>query len=99
MALQVNWSNPDTYVTKTDAYVRVERVVSRVEPKLVIRISVYASLAQYNDGDNAPIDTKKYLLSDTDYTTTYMNGTGINLFAKAYTYLKTLPEFSGAIDV
>ena len=99
MGLQVNWSNSDTYVTKADAYIRVERVVSRIATKLVISISVYADLAQYNDGDGAPIDTKRYVVDGTDYTTTYMNGTGINLFAKAYTYLKTLPEFSGAIDV
>lgn len=99
MALQVNWSNPETYIVKTDAYIRVERVASKKVPTLSIFISIYASEAQYNNGDGEPIDTKRYVLSGTTYGDTYLNGTGDHLFAKAYTYLKTLPEFSGAIDV
>ena len=99
MALQVTWTNAEKFIEVPDAYIRVVRVVAKAAPKVKIIIKVYASEAQYDDGNGEPILTEQYILSDAAYTTTYMTGTGVNLFAKAYTYLQTLPEFSGAITV
>lgn len=99
MALQMTWTDAEKYINVPDAYIRVSVVRSRVAPKCSIIISIYGSLELYDDGNGEPVLTKRYTLSDATYTTTFMGGTGINLFAKAYTYLKTLPEFSTAIDV
>ena len=99
MALEMDWENTDKSIVIDDAYIRVSRVTTKVAPKVRIMISIYASEAAYDGGNGEPIDRKKYTLSDTVYTTTFLGGTGVNLFAKAYTYLKTLAEFATAIDV
>lgn len=86
MALQMQLTTEQGFVAP-NAYLRVEKV-------LASKSSATATVCAYKDSntDNVvEIWSKSYQLGvDLD---------GDNFIAQAYLYLKTLPEFSGAIDV
>lgn len=86
MAIIHNFSNVQTGLTITNAYTKISRFQG---DKLNVRFDVetYVSSQSRLDGKSA--------ISHQSYEIPYGNGFSIT---SLYTYLKTLAEFSGAID-
>ena len=76
-------------------------VVVRDSPTGIVQFDIFYSLAAYTEGGHPPISPTKevpYSLTNPvflELIQTY----GDDIQAIAYAYLKTLPEFAGAIDV
>ena len=68
-----------------DAYHRIEAVT--LQGKLEISYCVRS----YKDASGLPFFAEKYLTSAYDIN-------GLNPLAQAYTHVKTLPDFAGAVD-
>jgi hypothetical protein len=68
-----------------DAYWRVEKIEASKK-----QTNIFVSINQNNDGSFRLIAEKQYVFQ--------INLIGKNFIAQAYDYLKTLPEFDGAID-
>lgn len=86
MALQHSFSFRG--LSTTTAYFRITEVVqSRSRNRNYVHVAVYASAAA--SAEQEPLD---YLVTDTEYDNAMT-------VASAYTLLKTLPEYAGAVDV
>lgn len=69
----------------SDAYHRVESVV------LLEKTAISYNLRSYKDASGLPFFAERYITSGYDIN-------GDNPLAQAYAYVKTLPEFSCAVD-
>lgn len=109
MALQVNYT-AKFLVDFPEAYVRVLKVdIDLVQTKASIEYWIYPSAAIRAEDGNATIarvmpeaiiNIEEGNRPFTDYFgTEAQSAEGMNPIAGAYAYLKTLPEFAGAIDV
>lgn len=87
MALQQNFTFRG--LTVTNAYHRVVEVIqSRPRNQNLINVDIYASQAAASAGE-IPLESLTAL-------SPYNNAMSVE---SAYTYLKSLPEFAGAVDV
>ena len=93
MALIKNYYNHQFGVTMMDCYWKIELFngMSGGKENLRVRMNCFKNkgLADTNQG--------KFGDFDFDFTPDLSDGSP-NVFAQAYNYAKTLPEFSGAID-
>lgn len=84
MAFTINSTTPQG-ITVNAAY-------SRVEAMSLGKAEIQFSLRQYTEKTGVPFFAEEYFTAP--YTLT-----GVNPIQQAYDYLKTLPEFVGAVDV
>ena len=84
MAFKLNCCTPQG-ITIDGAYCRVESMT-------VTKDSITFPLRRYKDSVGFPFFEERY------YTAPYVI-TSVNPLQQAYDYLKTLPEFSNAVDV
>lgn len=84
MALQKSMVSPQGFEAKT-AYIRVEEI------SIFGKTSIQFSVRFYKDAAQKVSFKDEMKMCDYDIE-------GANPFAQAYNYLKTLPEFAGAID-
>lgn len=87
MALQFNSIDADTGLHLTDAYARV---VSFNGDKDVVRFTLGVYVNQ------TARESDKQVVDMVNFEIPYVDGMSMS---SLYTYLKTLPEFAGAIDV
>lgn len=82
----------DTQISVPNAYHRITGLTWYGGGELGLQVGIWATKAARNGGAPA-ITTVSYSMPIDTSTATG------NWLANAYTYLKTLPDFSGAIDV
>ena len=92
MALQISLLAKDTLVGEAfpESYVKVE-FVRAFKADSLIWVNFYAN-------GTARADMKQPV-KQTEYTAPTASLVGANIIAASYEYLKTLPEFAGAVDV
>lgn len=88
MALQMNFTAPDG-ATYPECYIIINYALAYPAQSTLVA-SFYADKAALEAGDNA------LQVSNFDLPTATLDGA---IFANAYAYLLTLPEFAGAIEV
>jgi hypothetical protein len=77
-------------ITVNDAYVRIDGLRGNKD-KIMLTVSVYKDKQAQTDGKN-PADQKLYnFIPD-------ITDTSLNFVKQGYLYLKTLPEYSDALD-
>lgn len=109
MALKMSYADKFGHLN-TVAYFRIaELFVSHLREFAIIRVFVYKSKTDRDDGKDF-LEKKEYVIKDnqgnenpdddhTDFTDKFSGEMGDNHFKVAYTYIKALDEYSGAIDV
>lgn len=92
MALQISLLAKDTLVGESfpESYVKVE-FVRAFKADSLIWVNFYANGVARAD--------MKQPVKQTEYTAPTASLVGANIIAASYEYLKTLPEFAGAVDV
>lgn len=99
MALEKAITHKDNGVAFLMAYHRVE-IVTLTKGSAQIAVRVYGSAAVK---DRSWVEARDKLVTGADFTTyfgdlVYVGGT-TNPIRQAYLWLKTLPEYAGALDV
>jgi hypothetical protein len=92
MALQL----PTTFSTGLSAIAAVHKVLEAqfVGPTTIkLVLGVYADLSKSQDGITPFIERRFYTMTDFDPTNDQ------NMHTQVYDWLKTLPEYAGAVDV
>jgi len=92
MALQVNLSSTQFGVPATEAYVKVMNF-NGDKSHMMVMTATYYNAASSASGAR-PLDQKPYQI-----TIGQVNDASTNVMSGIYNTLKTLPDFSGAIDV
>lgn len=90
MALQINYETAKGVVGN---YHRITHIVmAKNNGNFIadIKLETFVNQTARNNGKNS-LEIRKYFMEDVDPDEP--------LYEQAYTYLKTLPEFDGAIDV
>lgn len=102
MALQLSLADTNVGLPAPAAYGRVVAIqVDVLQSKVQVAINVYASKSAREAGKN-PVAGGQFLA---DLVASGSSSPGINpdapegIRTNAYTYLKTLPDFSGSVDV
>lgn len=93
MALLKNYYNSRFNVTIENCYWKIELENGIWGGKN----KIHARLCCYKDKQTADTNDDKYVDFDFEFTPNLTSG--INFIAQAYLYVKTLPEFQGAVDV
>jgi len=86
MALQLNLTLKDNFLIDQNfrnSYIKVAQVKANKE-------SAIAIVNFFSDKDGVPLKTDNFEF--------LINLEGSNFIAQAYNYIKTLPEFDGAVD-
>lgn len=94
MALQASYTDPQSKVTLPTAYVRILAIViDAVATTIEVRLGIYATAAARTIGGTP-------LLSYSAWPpfSAIMNGP-VDIPVASYAYVKTLPVFTGAVDV
>lgn len=92
MALQQSYTSPQFGFTASEAYKHITRVdISKAGACTCQLDTFYDAAARW--AEKQPLNSVSFSFNTTDMTLTG------NLMADVYTYLKTLPEFTDAIDV
>jgi hypothetical protein len=95
LALSLNWTSPTTHVEVLNAYARVVSIsVDSLTHVIDLGVGLYASDAAYHTPGTQPFDIYH---AWPDYAT--FLGVSVDVRTASYEYLKTLPAFSGAVDV
>lgn len=103
MALQISLTT-NTGIDLDSCYCIIKEVeINKINSRAMITVAYYANK---NSRDNLknPIKTKSHEINLNNFTTyfgTFLSDTSINTnpFKQSYLYLKTLNEFSSAVDV
>lgn len=92
MALQISLLAKDTLVGEAfpESYVKVE-FVRAFKADSLVWVNFYANGVARAD--------MKQPIKQTEYTVPTASLVGANIIAASYEYLKSLPEFAGAVDV
>lgn len=102
MALQMD-KKLDSGIDLPDAYYKIIMIDYRP-----ILNETYITLHMYKDDtaritNKPPVDDVVYSITGAEFSNIFnidnMNAAGNNILKLSYDYLKTLPEFSGSIDV
>jgi hypothetical protein len=88
MALQINFTSTKFGVTSTVAYAKIDSFSGSLAYGVNFYVNIYASAQARLDGLQP--------IGDTMFNVPYSDNM---TFTGVYTYAKTLPEFTGAIDV
>lgn len=102
MSLQISYE-AQTGVTHASAYHKIIRMGNdRENGQMSIGVSIFKDEQAKIDG-KSPVGSRHYSIRSTDYDTYFANAVldteGQNTVERAYVYLKTLDEYSGASDV
>lgn len=92
MALQQSFTSPQFGFTASEAYKHITRIDINKNGSGTCSVDTYFN-AQARWDEKQPLTSTSFSFNTTDMTLTG------NLMADVYTYLKTLPEFTDAIDV
>lgn len=88
MALQINYTAPSG-VQATTAYARIDRIMGNKDGYQIMGSIFYTAATR--DANQAPIGNFFYQANGEITATT-------NITTSCYDYLKTLPDFAGAVD-
>lgn len=102
MAIKKTYLDSNSNVGITDAYHKILSVRYFNGMRASVYVGIYNSKADRDTGKGVH-KTENYIVEGTDFTT-YLDVAAIdvvnqNVVERSYVYLKTLPEYSGAIDV
>ena len=99
MALEKSITHKDYGVDFLKAYHRVE-LVTCTKSSVQVAVRVYTSVATK---DRSWVEPRDKSVTGTDFTTYFSDkvyiGGATNPIRQAYLWLKTLPEYAGALDV
>jgi len=103
MALQTQFEF-DNGIILPETYVKISAVTYNNSEKIVnIVIVLFKDISAYNNNKSEVISLEYFCDNPTEFDTyfgiTVLNKVDVNHLSQAYTWLKTLPEFSSAIDV
>jgi len=103
MALQ-NSITFDNQINVSSAYIRICRIDFEYSnpTHVIIRTAIYFNQTAYNNG-SPEITSLEHVCKDSDYDT-YLSDDVLNLVdnnptSQSYEWLKTLPMYSGSIDI
>lgn len=91
-----------TGISLTEGYYRVTAVDLKADKRAEITVSVYKD-ANVRKAGKLMIEDRVYVVSKTEFDTFFdvmvLDQVGNNPYKVAYEYLKTLPEFSTALNM
>lgn len=90
MALLKNVTLPNGLAVPA-AYIRIDSI-SGFKSQITVSVNYYVSEQSYRDGSS-------YLHQEFYSFVPNLEDGAVNFFKQGYEYLKTLPEFEGAIDI
>lgn len=103
MALQLSYTNDRTGDIYPEAYHRVDELSLVNKQSATILVNVYGDALRKASG-KLPVDIRRtYILVSPDFdlyfATAVLDRPRSNPIKKSYEYLKTLPDYAGALDV
>lgn len=100
MAIQKGWGNPSTGAQYPNAYWRVVAVTfGQALQTAKVRVTGWVDQAAATGGLD-PIEQRELTIGIQAFDTVYPGTANVSsIIIRAYAWLKTLPEWSGAIDV
>lgn len=105
MALQQDYLIPNTTINISSAYYRITRVTQHELTNIIIHLVVYKDISDRNDNLIIPGSSIQYNIesSNNDFDEYFSDSSlkklNKNLLFNSYQYLKTLDEFSQAVDI
>ncbi len=101
MAIKINFNDQRTGLTIIDSYGRIEKIELHIKERTaLVNLSIYNSAA---DKSLDPIKVMSYRIHgakyDTYFTSSELQKVSQNSVERGYVYLKTLNDYSAAVDV